>query len=96
MSLNLNARSKGTLLNLWQTPTNITLALVCDYKGETHELHGKSAKRAMYGYLYWAQYLCNGVFDNAEDAEDRRNSYNEHVAYLTPYIESDDLEVWIM
>ena len=96
MSLNLNAKSKDVLLNLRQTPTSISLALICDHNGEIHELRGKEAKRAMYAYMYWLREIYCGVFETPEDANDRHTIYNEHIEYLKPYIENDDLVVWVM
>lgn len=68
-------------LDLWQTPTDITMMCLTQPNGTiAQEVKGKAVIRALMIYRTWVSYQANGiVFRNIEDYDDMKLSIYDHL-----------------
>jgi hypothetical protein len=93
MSMNLNATTKNGVINLWQTPTQITYTILPASIGE---VKGKKATDALMRYMEWVKYSTDGVWNNVEELQDAKQRVDEHLEYVRKFINDKSLRVWVM
>ena len=85
MSMNLAAKSGKILINLWQTPTQITCMICVTKDGEVNKLIGDDAKRALQSY-------CSYVLYSQLDCDCKI----VHINYIKKFLKKDNLEVYVV
>lgn len=94
MSMNLNARVDGVVLQLWQTPTQISYTIM-GLEGLS-KLNGKKAVEALKRYCLWVKYSINGSYSSVEEIKRVGNSIKEHLDYIDSHLCKKKVEVWVM
>ena len=93
MSMNLNAATKNTKIDLWQTPTQISYTIL---PPSYTEVKGVKAKEALERYIQWVQYSTNGTWESLDALEDAKEEVRHHIAYVGQYLEDKSLRVWVL
>lgn len=93
MSMNLKARTKTGVINLWQTPTQISYTILPATVGE---VKGEKAKDALIRYMEWVKYSTNGAWNSVEELQDAKQRVEEHLEYVRAFINDKTLRVWVM
>ena len=83
MSMNLYIEVDGAKVELYPTPTYITLmCLAPNNKGKI------SNSRAINAYLEYVRGTLNGLFDSAKEAEEARQKVNDHIAEVLAAVDA--------
>jgi len=95
MSDNLCAKCGKDVINLWQTPTQITRIILVDDRGGIKMLKGKNARRALMAYREWVRYSRNGSWESMDALNEYTEAVNEHIWYIDQILDSfKPLEVY--
>lgn len=92
MSMNLHARTKKEVINLWQTPTQISYTIL---PSSIEEATGKKAQEALERYLEWVGYSYTGQFLSHEDKKILMQEVKEHIQYVNRFMKNRTLTVWV-
>lgn len=93
MSMNLNASTKDGVIELWQTPTQISYVILPPALGL--EVTGKAAREALIRYAEWVKYSVNGMYPSAEAATQARIFADEHARHVLQFVGRRSLRVWV-
>lgn len=96
VSLNLHCN----LVDLWQTPSLVTVLCLMNHEGVQPNVTGKEAVRALRGYLRWAEIqipypVCNDDGQRLANDEFRDKTLWEHRKEVEAVFGREDLEVWL-
>ena len=93
MSANLHARTKKEVIDLWQTPTQISYTIL---PSSIEEATGKKAQEALERYLEWVGYSWHGQFLSHKDKKNTMKEIEEHIHYVNKFMKNRTLTVWVM
>jgi hypothetical protein len=93
MSTNLHARTKKEVIDLWQTPTQISYTIL---PSSIEEATGKKAQEALERYLEWVHYHWTGELLCYEDEKILMKEVEEHTKYVNQFMKNRTLTVWVM
>jgi len=93
MSMNLHARTKKEVIELWQTPTQISYTIL---PRSIEEATGKKAQEALERYLEWVGYSWMGQFLSYEDKKILMQEVKDHIKYVSRFMKNRTLTVWVM
>jgi len=94
MSANLHARTKKEVIELWQTPTQISYTIL---PSSIEEVTGKKAQEALERYLEWVSY---GLHEHLRlpfyEQYIKLQDVKEHMQYVSRFMNNRTLTVWVM
>ena len=93
MSMNLHARTKKEVIDLWQTPTQISYTIL---PSSIEEATGKKAQEALERYLEWVGYSWTGELFYHEDKKILMKEIEDHIQYVSRFMKNRTLTVWVM
>lgn len=93
MSMNLHARTRKEVIDLWQTPTQISYTIL---PSSIEEATGKKAQEALERYLEWVGYSWMGQFLSYEDKYLFMQEIKDHIQYVSRFMKNRTLTVWVM
>ena len=93
MSMNLHARTKKEVIDLWQTPTQISYTIL---PSSIEEATGKKAQEALERYLEWVGYSWHEYRLSYEDKKILMQEIRDHVQYVSQFMKNRTLTVWVM
>lgn len=93
MSINLHARTKKEVIDLWQTPTQISYTIL---PSSIEEATGKKAQEALERYLEWVYYSWTGKLLSYEDQKILIQEVEDHIYYVNQFMKNKTLTVWVM
>ena len=82
MSLNLFCDG----LDLWQTPTDVTLMCLMTKDGPQWALRGGAAVRALKCYMEWVKGQADGKWEDPVARQSLQSSISNEVAKITSYL----------
>lgn len=91
--MNLHARTKKEVIDLWQTPTQVSYTIL---PSSIEEATGKKAQEALERYLEWVGYSWMGQFLSYEDKKNSMQEVKDHIQYVSRFMKNRTLTVWVM